>query len=177
MVKFFLIKQVQHNYDIDKLKSYWTNQMKDTLTEDANPQIHIISAEIDNLLGKNTMDVYSSNSSNYDSDESDTDLNKTVNIVSRKFKNSIKLLDNSGGSKNEKEKAKDTQNLNKTSKFTKKMLDHMQNPVNNSSTMLNNQKLIRGVKFEFNDSQMLKRETMDTSTKSSVKNYIYINNL
>lgn len=170
MLKFFLIKQVQYNYDIEKLKTHWTKKMKDKLTIDANPQIHIISAEIDNLLGKNTMDVYSSNSSENDSDESESEMNKTVNVVGSKFKKSIKLLDNSGGPKIEKEKAKDTQNLNKTSKFTKKMLDQIENSVNKPSTVMSNQKLIRGINIEFNDTTFSKRET-EISTKSSV---IYI---
>jgi hypothetical protein len=76
-------------------------------------------------------------------------------------------LDNSGGPKVEKVKAKDTQNLNKTSKFTKKMLDQIENSVNKPSTALSNQKLIRGINIEFNDTTFSKRET-EISTKSSV---------
>ena len=50
------------------------------------------------------------------------------------------------------------------------MLDQIENSVNKPSTVMSNQKLIRGINIEFNDTTFSKRET-EISTKSSV---IYI---
>jgi hypothetical protein len=159
MLKFFLIKQVQYNYTIDKIRTYWSNLIRDTLVDDANPTINLIISEIDNLLGKNPYDSNSSEASD-ESDDSDKEVNRTVNLNFNKklAHNEVKL----------KENFKDTSNLNKTSKVTKKMLDQIHNPIISPMSSLSNKKILRGTNIEYNGPALLKRET-DTSTKCSVK--------
>lgn len=135
--------------------------MRDILICEASAAVNLIVSEIDNLLGKNQLDAYSSDSSD-ESEDSDTGMNRTVDL--RKTKNILK-----NNEPKIREKFKDTSNLNKTSKITtKKMLDQIHNPVITKSALLHSNKIIRVSNSEYNGPYMHKRET-DTSTNYSVK--------
>jgi len=161
MLKFFLIKQVQYNYDIEKIKTFWTFKIKECLKEDESPEIHNLIQEIDNMLGKNISETFLSDSS----DDSDRDESKINNTAEVNANPSLRDTDSS----NKRERFRDTLIGSRTSKASKKMLEQIRNSITSTGKSFhNNPKLLRGVNVDYTEPRQSKQESSDDSTRRSV---------
>ena len=166
MLKFFLIKQVQYNYDIEKIKTFWTFKIKESFKDDDSPEIHNLIKEIDNMLGKNILESFSSDSSD-ESDNYESNINNTAEInLNPKLRNK--------NSSNKLNRFRDTSKVSRTSKASKKILDQIHNEVTTTGKSFYNPKIIRGVNLEYTGTTITKQESSDDSTRRSVIFFILI---
>jgi hypothetical protein len=160
MLKFFIIKQVQYNYDIEKIKTYWTFKIKESFKDDDSPEIHNLIREIDSMLGKNILESFSSDSSD-ESDNNESNINNTAEINSNpKLRNTT--------SSNKLNRFRDTSNVSRTSKASKKILDQIHNSITTTGKSFHIPNIIRGVNVEYTGPTLTKQESSDDSTRRSV---------